>query len=113
MAKFTVDRQKWYRGSSAGSKLLRQDGSRCCIGFVGEQCGFADEDILNKECAFEVKSGKWPKWFFEPWHDSVQQTDDLMYAYDTNDDGGISDSEREARLKEIFAKNGDEIEFVN
>ena len=39
MAKFTVDRKTWFRGqSSSDSKLLREDGQRCCIGFVAQQC---------------------------------------------------------------------------
>lgn len=112
MAKFVVDRQKWYRGQGhASSALLRLDGTRCCIGFVGSQCGLKDYELLHKTTSVHVSEEKnsllrmWPKWTQENWGD-------ISLAYAVNDDIKMSDKEREDTLKELFIRNGDEIEFV-
>jgi hypothetical protein len=114
--KFVVDRKTWFRGTGGidqGSALLRVDGTRCCIGFVAQQCGIPDSDILNRT-AVRVESKpmdsvqcdeRWPKWF------EYGHNNDLATAYHTNDTLGISEFDREAKLREIFAKHGDEIVF--
>jgi hypothetical protein len=40
-------------------------------------------------------------------------TAEIIKAYHANDSQNISEYEREERLKQIFADNGDEIEFIN
>lgn len=112
MAKFIVDRQKWYRGSGhANSALLLYNGTRCCIGFVGNQCGIKDSEMLNKFTSSHSAEGKeelllmWPIWMRE-------NSGDISFAYAVNDDTEMSDKKREDTLKEIFIRNGDEIEFV-
>jgi hypothetical protein len=105
--KFIVDRQKWYRGRGADdSKLLREDGTRCCIGFVGQQCGLSDERLSGESSVFGVPNDRWPKWM-------IGYTSSVVAAYVVNDDKKISDEKREFALKKIFSENGDEIEFVN
>jgi hypothetical protein len=49
--------------------------------------------------------GSWPEW--------IRKTYDLMGAYEINDDERLTDQEREEKLKDIFARNGDQIVFVN
>ena len=108
--KFIVDRKTWFRGQGrAGSSLLNLDGKRCCIGFVGQQCGMPDESLLMRRAVFTVPID-WRK--FPKWMESVGQCD-IYSAYQVNDAKTITDEVREASLKEIFLRNGDEIEFVN
>lgn len=107
--KFIVDRAKWYRGQGElESKLCRTDGKMCCIGFVGEQSGISKVDLLNvasiQSCKISTHR-RWPRWM-------VNDIESVHKAYLTNDDLEISDDIREAKLKEIFAAEGDEIEFV-
>ena len=119
--KFIVDRKKWYRGRGVvKSKLLRVDGKMCCIGFVGIQCGIEPSLLLNKGTVEKVSLPRslWPTWFFS----SVDNTldgdapwicSDLNRAYEINDATYLTDAEREARLRAIFASHGDEIVFVD
>jgi hypothetical protein len=109
-----VDRRTWYRGKgSEESRLLTVDGKRCCIGFVGQQCGVSDDDLRGKSdirnaAACGVSRQVWPKWMRGDDHDAS-----IYRAYITNDDTDLTDSERETKLKTIFAEYGDEIEFTN
>lgn len=120
--KYIVKRSEWYRGHTWGTQLLRADGLKCCIGFVGQQCGISDEDLrgrgtvsfslykstFNPSPSFE----KFPEWM-RPRDTFVDRSLPIGEAYTTNDDPGISDEVREARLKEIFQSQGDEIEFID
>lgn len=112
MATFTVKRSEWYRGKGyEESKLLREDGKRCCIGFVGQQCGFTDERLLGistvARSRYNGDSSAWPAWMLKEFSGEIQE------AYTVNDRESITDGEREAQLKEIFKRNGYEIVFVD
>lgn len=113
--KFVVKRSEWYRGKgSSASMLLRKDGMKCCIGFVGQQCGIPDYELMcrrqvwtfTRSCHLETV---WPEWMMR----AVGDYTDINKAYVFNDDPNISDTEREFKLAEIFKKNGDEIVFVD
>jgi hypothetical protein len=106
--KFTVYRKTWLHGKGGtDSELLRADGMRCCIGFVGQQCGVPDEAMMGICTVDEIKGSA--RLLFPVW---IQNDPDIGEAYSTNDSPGFSDPEREAELKEIFASHGDEIEFM-
>ncbi len=120
--KFIVDRQTWHRGKGEqDSYLLRRDGMRCCIGFVAQQCGVPDEQLLANPAIHHSKvyAGPLiidaqhlellPKWMSLGDHTSPP----LAAAYATNDEPNISDEDREQKLQSIFTRNGDEIEFIN
>jgi hypothetical protein len=84
---------------------------RCCIGFVGQQCGVPDSKILNRdvvngELRLVVKG--FPDWMYD-----LSSYSDIEMAYETNDDPDISDTKRELKLKVIFVRHGDTIEFIN
>jgi len=111
--KFIVDRRTWYRGhGSDTSSLLREDGTRCCIGFVAQQCGIPDSAILNRSDIVEMNYKDDPNCtLFPSW---MRDTRNMIGpAYNANDNDQISDAVRETRLKAIFAEQGDEIEFEN
>jgi hypothetical protein len=105
--KFIVDRKTWYRGKgNGGSSLLRSDGKMCCIGFVGRQCGIPDKNLLG----FAVVGRGLEHELFPIWMKPFSKSA-IGEAYTTNDTIRLTESEREAKLKEIFLREGDEIEF--
>jgi hypothetical protein len=107
--KFIVDRKTWYRGKGIkDSRLLREDGKMCCIGFVGKQCGVPDTDLLG---IGNVTVGLQGHGLFPAWVRNTLTSISIRNAYSTNDSEDLTDSEREAQLKEIFLREGDEIEF--
>jgi hypothetical protein len=42
-----IDREKWYRGKSKDSFLVRSDGNMCCMGMVASQLGMSAQAMLN------------------------------------------------------------------
>lgn len=112
--RFTVPLKEWLRGKGGpGSALLKGDGKRCCIGHVGQQCGVPDKRLLGKSKVHDIGDSRF---LFPAWMREVRAEGyaicDIETAYTVNDDRDISDEQREAKLKEIFARHGDEIEFV-
>jgi hypothetical protein len=108
---YTVKRRGWFRGKGGKkSSLLLESGERCCIGFVGKQCGIPDEVLLGEggihsyDSTFKFFS-RWPLWM----RDSETT---MCEIYGINDSAELSDPEREAKLKVMFAEHGDTIVFV-
>lgn len=104
MATYTVDRKTWYRGQGCMSRLLLWNGERCCVGFVGQQCGITDGELFNRTTAVRCPDPRWPDYLT-----SLTGCD----AYNINDDQTINDTERESRLTAIFAEHGDTLLFIN
>lgn len=112
---FTVNKAKWYRGmGSEDSRLLREDGYRCCLGFVGAQVGVNEDDMLGVCAPCEIWDNKnapvWPTWMY-PGNANGAHSEECNKAMLLNDDDNIHDDERIAKLKELFARNGDELRF--
>jgi hypothetical protein len=107
--KYIIDRQTWYRGQgSVQSALLKEDGRRCCIGFVGKQCGLPDADLMDVPDVRNAGSfDAWPAWF------ETGHSDSLAEAYKINDSATLNDASRESQLKALFAEQGDILEFIN
>lgn len=103
--KFTVIRDKWFRGNGGqGSGLLTIGDSVCCLGFFSAACGATD--LLGVSMPYNLEpheQAKLPLW------SRGGAVDDIA---NVNDSAEITDGRREARLKELFAKNGVEVEFV-
>ncbi len=112
--KFQVDRRTWLRGEgSLRSSLLRIDGKQCCLGFRAEACGVSKSALLGVQVPSQL-SGTVPDALLEL-ADAYVKTPHLCSAGVTgaNDDKGMSDSEREMILTELFAERGDVVEFIN
>lgn len=110
--KFTVERATWMRGAGT-STLLSTGGCRCCLGFVAKQCGISDAYLLRKATPPSLSKENrklLPQWLFT--EDSFFSSEDGLNAMEINDSYVYSDAEREEKLKEIFTKHGDEIEFI-
>lgn len=115
--KFTVDRATWARGDANFSRLLTYAGNRCCLGFMAKQCGVPDSVILDVRSPSGLDASDQqllPKWLLDVDAERAQagNSPNCYLAMEANDHNQLSDQEREKKLKEIFAQNGDEIEFI-
>jgi hypothetical protein len=109
--RFTVKRSGWYRGHGAqGSRLLRHDGQRCCLGFVGQQCGLPDAELIERETLFAaayqsqyaeslINAGVWER---RGMSNYTRDRDFVSQAYGVNDDPETSDAERESRRRATY-----------
>jgi hypothetical protein len=116
--KLIIDRQKWLRGEgSQDSYLLRPtDGKMCCFGFyclaisgkieylIGNK---SPEDIMD-----HIPSDNWLL-SKNSYDNGTHNSPDCYRAMQYNDDGSISEDERESNIKHIFAKHDVEVEFIN
>lgn len=114
VTRFTVKRSEWRRGEGTGS-LLRE-GRRCCLGFLGIACGLTDADMSESgmfsganlpmvDVARQIPASLFNR-------ESMTSTAEAWAIAGTNDNGAITDAEREARLTEQFAAIGIAVEFV-
>lgn len=116
--KLIIDRQKWYRGNTDGSKLLRSnDGKMCCLGFYARECGLSEEQIADKgnpasvdASAMEWGSGSWLFQSADDDHGILSADCNLLIR--TNDCPAESEALREADIQAIFARHGVEVEFI-
>lgn len=80
---------------------------KCCLGFVGQQCGIPNaalDGVATPESCTEQK--KYPRWLVKK-----GQTEACGKAVTINDDSDLTDAEREAKLRALFRKHGDQIVF--
>jgi hypothetical protein len=119
--KFTIDRTKWYRGNSVGSKLLRaEDCKQCCVGQMCSQLGVNDLDLLGITSVWRLlernELGLLPitaKENMKPLLSDGVEARWVEEAYSINDRDDLCDTEREHLLIELLRRNGHELEFVN
>ena len=87
-----------------GQYLMRNDeGKKCCLGFVSEAYGVPPEKTLNKEFPCQLRHNvpkDFPDWLLTNHHHH-----DVAIASGINDDMVLSLKEKEAQLKELFAKH--------
>lgn len=118
--KFTIDRSKWRCGGSNDYRtkrgegtvnLLNDKGFMCCLGFVEKQLGLNDSQILDMDFPKHTRVAnilcEYSKHSFTYFNSSL-----ASQAARINDDGFYTDAEREAKLIELFAQHGHEIEFT-
>jgi hypothetical protein len=127
MKNVTIQRSKWYRGDKpqngeSKSKLWLNDkkGHGCCLGHVLNQTeGFNKKQMCNigdpEDLALELNK---PNNLCEVrmHNDIVEWADNhdwVRTAMVINDNGAISDKEREKQLKKLFKENGYNVKFVN
>lgn len=103
---FTVVRSRWARGGKLGDReLLNSDGNMCCLGFYGLACGIDREDLSGRCYPAYVPNEE----RYGPLAsncETIANTNDATEAY-------LADSDREARLTELFAENGIEVTFID
>ena len=110
MRRMVIKGSEWHRGGSANNmdsrpRLLTPKGKRCCVGIHARLCGIPDDHIRD----VSWPTGMDPKHItrcYVPWLGEQKQWYDLLNAPSINDRPGLTDEERIAKLRPIFAKIG-------
>lgn len=139
MHKFTIDRSKWARGRydnvekgmtgkkvAEWNRLENEDGTKCCLGFLAESLGVSG-GYRRTHCYFvftscDAKNEPLPNalavtpsdHFYREHHLTRMHHDDdyARVLAGVNDERYRTESAREQKLTELFAKLGFEVEFV-
>ena len=110
--KLIIDRKTWWMGKNYGnSRLLRDDGYKCCLGFYALQQGCKETEILNVLSPAYVLVRLRHKFKALLTDDGFGLTDlcgELIYL---NDEPHVEN--REEKLTEKFKEMGVEVEFIN
>lgn len=133
MKKLIIDRKTWYRGQRADtSKLLRNDGMRCCLGFYLQSCGMDDQgnrgtiemgtpaSLLNDVGAEIPEEAQWliDMVGSDAANDCIcaensKECQRLMSLNDVPSSSVYPESDREMAITKIFAEHGIAVEFIN
>lgn len=106
MINVIVDRSRWLRGSE-NSRLLRDDGKMCCLGFVCLKLGYTEKEIKNKNTPYELS-------FDEMFGDFSTHNAQKNTVYDlmkVNDSPNIDDKKRESKIITLGQKIGIQFKF--
>jgi hypothetical protein len=128
--KLRIDRATWLRGEdpavlkTGGSYLLRpKDGRMCCLGFLCRDLGWPLHELAHvtmPDLLIDADGAQdpaavclLPKWLVEKGTgDGDPDLTPLVETMaNTNDDPRLTETEREAKLTELFARQGIEVEF--
>ena len=115
--RLVIDRSRWRRGDHQDGALRNRDGTRCCLGFLAEACGYAVEETLEVLTPRELIDGLGGKSLFPSRLIlDVESPDELLI--DANDkpcEPSQPDFEpkREARIAELMSSIGVDVEFVD
>lgn len=114
MQKLIIVRDKWYRGNSYNSSLLRADGKMCCLGFYAKKCGYAEEEIFTKTSPHDLAyHGQTIKEGLEKLLDTRNSNNEICdQLIDINDSHITSEQVREQIVSDLFKQIDVEVEFV-
>ena len=117
--RLVIDRSRWRRGCGPGIGRLRdENGLQCCLGFLGEACGVADEHLLdvaypNPPSWHSDGDHAWPSWLFAKLNGESYDERTIIAILNDSRCWELTDAERERRVSERFARHGVEVEFVD
>jgi hypothetical protein len=99
-----IDRARWGTG-----QLRNEDGSMCCLGFLGKACGIKVKDMLAVGMPDDL-----PSWLIELFPDGLNSRDEIAaeQAANINDDPNMPRKKKEAKLRELFKTQGIKLTFV-
>lgn len=119
LKKLVIDRSKWACARTVNdgdAKLLMDTGLMCCLGFLCCALNIPKKRLLNvcmpsdlaenytrPPKTLPVYEGGYGTWVDIDWAEKAQCA---------NDDGGLTDSEREEQVTRALAKGGWAVEFV-
>ncbi len=109
---FTVDRATWLHGENRDTFLKRRDdGKKCCLGFLALACGIPEEAITGVRVLKHLDEPdrmKLPVQLHPQYLSALMElNDEQLIAY-----GLPSDTEREARLTRMFSTAGIDVTFT-
>lgn len=116
--KFIIVRERWLRGSTItiedGSTLRDEYDHQCCLGFYGDALNVDYEQDRSPCHSHNKEDASWPEWLFTEDSDGKLTCPSTVQwnLIDTNDSKKISEEAREAKIKQIFALQGVEVEFI-
>lgn len=127
LKELTIKRSEWLTpDKSSSSKLLDENGLKCCLGFACLALGCEKEDILEITSPYYVYL-KWNREnTLEKLNNLLQFLEGSSYnlfavtnncfvtnAMEINDNSYIDNAEREIRLIKLFGANGIVLNFID
>jgi len=130
MKKFVIDRSKWKSGDrdrgghvtgNGRTDLLNPEGFSCCLGLLCLDRGISPDVIKCRTTPLDLHYDlsiedleKIPELIDKDSKTNVwNETDFSSNAMRLNDNGSITSTEREVKLKKLFMSVDIELEFVN
>lgn len=121
---FTVVRSRWTgRKDNDGPSCMLAAGNRCCLGFMAEEAGIPDSELLNRwfpAAAYEasdITNYRAIKVVIEgcPIFGPFEPARNLIVRMiaTVNDDGLMPQDKKESALTKLFAENGITVKFVD
>ncbi len=119
-----IDRATWERGAGKNASyraaLLNAAGNRCCLGFLGRECGLTNRLAKGRPSPRDRRyDAAWPDLLWENipgkesrislWKTDVLNFEDALIA--CNDVADVPDEIREAWIAEGFRAIGCEVRF--
>lgn len=119
--KFVIDRSKWRCGGNSYNKqglgetqLLNEEGYMCCLGQISCQLGIPENKLLGYGTPSSLNIANILCHSFEYYGSPIYRSSVLASkAMQINDNGFLSNKEREIRLIELFNDHHHELEFVD
>jgi hypothetical protein len=113
-----IDRDKWYTASTGNNPaLLTPSGKRCCLGFVMQQEGFTDAELIDRGFPSDtMQSAARESFLVQVGGHYHSDTNWASAAATINDLSRLSDAEREEELHELCRREDSPIagfEFHN
>jgi hypothetical protein len=103
-----IDRAIWARGRKKAWKLVNDNGTMCCLGFLGKACGVSETELKANGSPFYIEPTERAKY---PDVDKTQAGDEWMNFIHANDNEEISEASREKRLRALAKKHGFRFSF--
>ena len=111
---FSIDRAKWGKG-----RLHNEDGSMCCLGFLGRACGVTPKEMGCSGYPFSVKGSakaKFPEWVRSDVTSIGSNDVERLVAFNDSSAARHSGSRRckadvEKYIAKTFAKHGITVTF--
>ena len=105
-----IERSKWLRGQKDSYLLHPDNGTMCCLGFLGCAVGLSKKVIKGQGVPSEVKTNKWPELINSKYAHSTDLCDKIVV---TNDSILTTDKAKERKLKALFKKADIHVTFVD
>jgi hypothetical protein len=111
-----IKRSEWDRGRGKNENdptfLLGPHG-KCCLGSEALACGATEEQIMKRRTPFGAQEVHWPSWLKPSATGFHPDSPGALRAMKINDDTTITNEERERKLIDLAAENGEVWVFVD